>query len=184
MADLLGKPAEAKRWRDKAEAIRLAILRHCYDPATECFYDVDARGQFVKVRGDAMLRVLMEHVVDQTMFDRIAARHLFNPEAFWTPYPFPSVAADDPSFVKSLPGNSWGGASQALAALRTPRWLPHYGRTKDLEHLMVRWVEALVRAPAFMQQLNPWTGDPLFSAGYSPAMLVMVDFAARLGLSG
>ncbi|MCC7145314.1 MAG: hypothetical protein IT443_02595 [Phycisphaeraceae bacterium] len=181
MAELLSKPQEAKQWRDRAEAIQKAIMAHCYDPASECFYDRDMTGQFVRVRGDAMLRVLMEHVVDQPTFDRIAKRHLFNPEAFWTPYPFPSIAADDPTFVRALPGNSWGGASQALAALRAPRWLPHYGCQKQLEHLMRPWVQSLVRAKAFMQQLNPWTGEPLFSEGYSPAMLVMIDFAARLG---
>lgn len=182
MARLLGKAAEAQQWGAKADASRAAIMRHCWDEQTLCFYDRDAAGALVKVRGDALLRVLMEHVVDQATFDRIAERHLFNPQAFWTPYPFPSIAADDPAFVRELPGNSWGGASQALAALRAPRWLEHYGRRAELEHLMRRWVEALVRAEAFMQQLNPWTGEALFSAGYSPAMCVMVDFARRLGL--
>jgi hypothetical protein len=46
---------------------------------------------------------------------------------------------------------------------------------------MSRWVEALVRSGSFLQQLDPQTGE--FSAdrgGYSPAMLLMFDFARRL----
>jgi hypothetical protein len=182
MADRLGTSAEANEWREKAETIRRLILEHCYDPEDECFYDVDSNGDFVRVRGDALTRVFGEHVVDQQMFERIYERHIKDPEAFWTPYPLPSIAANDPSFVKSLPKNSWGGASQALTALRAPRWFEYYGKSDDLKHLMTRWVEAILRAPAFMQQMNPWTGEFSTSAGYSPAMCVFIEFVDRLGL--
>lgn len=183
MADRLGKPGEAAMWRDRAETLRQLILEHCYDPEDECFYDVDTDGDFVRIRGDVLTRVLGEHVVDQPMFERLYARHIKNPDAFWTPYPLPSIAADDPAFVRDLPRNSWGGASQALTALRAPRWFEHYGKSADLQHLMHRWVEAILRAPAFMQQMNPWTGEFSTSQGYSPAMCVFIDFVDRLGVT-
>jgi len=182
MADRLGKTDEAAQWRDKAESIRALILQHCYDPEDQCFYDVDAQGNFVRIRGDVLSRVFSEHVVDQPMFDAIYERHIKNPQGFWTPYPLPSIAADDPAFVQHLPKNSWGGASQALTALRAPRWFEHYGKHDDLNHLMTRWIEAIVAAPQFMQQMNPWTGEVSTSPGYSPAMCVMIDFVDRLGL--
>jgi hypothetical protein len=184
MAERLGRSNEALMWTEKAETTRRLILDYCYDPEDECFYDVDVDGRFVRIRGDVLTRVFGEHVVDQAMFDRIYARHIQDPAAFWTPYPLPSIAADDPAFVGDLPNNSWGGASQALTALRAPRWFEYYGRSVDLRHLMGRWVEAIVRAPAFMQQMNPWTGEFSTSAGYSPAMCVLVDFAERLGMEG
>jgi hypothetical protein len=93
-----------------------------------------------------------------------------------------ALAANDPSFVRELPANSWGGASQALTALRAPRWFEHYGKSADLNELMQRWVEALLAAPAFMQQMNPWTGEFSTSEGYSPAMCVFIDFVDRLGI--
>lgn len=184
MAGQLGKSVEAEMWQERAEVTRLLILRHCYHPDDECFYDVAADGNFVRVRGDVLTRVFGEHVVDQAMFDRIYERHIKNPESFWTPYPLPSIAADDPAFVATIPRNSWGGASQALTALRTPRWFEHYGRSADLRHLMKQWVKAIVASPYFMQQINPWTGE--FTASgtkdYSPAMCVLIDFVDRLGL--
>lgn len=186
MADRLGRSDEAEMWREKAEAIRLLIIKHCYCPEDECFYDVDAQGNFVRIRGDVLTRVFSEHVVDQSMFDRIYERHIKNPDAFWTPYPLPSIAADDPAFIKRLPINSWGGASQALTALRTPRWFYHYGKSEDHRHLMTRWVEAIVACPDFMQQINPWTGEftQCKTRDYSPAMCVLIDFVDRLGLNG
>ena len=169
-------------WQEKAEHMRQRIMHYCYDPEDQCFYDVDAEGNFVRIRGDVLTRVLGEHVVDQATFEQIYDRHIKNPDAFWTPYPLPSIAADDPAFDHRLPYNSWGGASQALTALRAPRWFEHYGKSNDLEHVMKRWLEAILTASDFMQQLNPWTGEASTSAGYSPTMCVFIDFVDRLGI--
>ncbi|MDF3128849.1 alpha-L-rhamnosidase [Kiritimatiellaeota bacterium B1221] len=184
MAERLGKPDEAGRWREKGEALRKLILEICYDPEDECFYDVDSDGAYVRIRGDVLTRVLGEHVVDQAMFERIYSRHIKSPEGFWPPYPLPSIAVSDPLFDHTLPINSWGGASQALTALRAPRWFEYYGKTADLKELMGCWVNAILAAPDFMQQMNPWTGAFSTSEGYSPAMCVFVDFVNRLGVLG
>jgi hypothetical protein len=58
----------------------------------------------------------------------------------------------------------------------------HYGKEEALQHLMERWIEALLAAPGFMQQLNPWTGEFSGASGYSPAMCVFIDFVDRLRL--
>jgi len=182
MAERLGKPGEAETWRDKAETLRQLIIEYCYDPEDDCFYDVDTEDNFIRIRGDALTRVLCEHVVDQPMFERIYARHIKNPDEFWAPYPLPSIAVNDPTFERELPPNSWSGASQALTALRAPRWFEHYGKSTDLAYLMNRWVEAILQAPAFMQQMNPWTGEFSTSEGYSPTMCVFIDFVDRMGI--
>lgn len=182
MAELLGKRNEADMWEESSQTLRQLIIQYCFDPEDEFFYDVDTDNNFVRIRGDALTRVLGELIVDQSLFDRIYARHIKNPDAFWTPYPFPSIAADDPTFVHTLPPNSWGGAAQALTALRAPAWLEYYGKPADLDCLMKRWIDAILQAPDFMQQMNPWTGEFSTSAGYSPSMCVFIDFVDRLGI--
>jgi hypothetical protein len=117
------------------------------------------------------------------MFQELWERQLHNPEAYWAKYPFPSIAMNDPKFVRPVPRNSWGGASQALTALRTLRWLEHYGKGREMQELMQHWCEAIVRTGAFCQQMDPETGvftqpDP---GGYSPCALVFLHFAKRLG---
>ncbi|HVU15186.1 MAG TPA: hypothetical protein VHD90_28125 [Phototrophicaceae bacterium] len=185
MADLLGLKDEAQAWRERAEQTRRALLAYTFDPETLCFYDLDRDNRWVRIRGDALTRVLSEHVVDQRLFEQIYARQIRNPQAFWTPYPLPSIAADDPTFVGEIPRNSWGGAAQALTALRAPRWFEYYGKGNDLDHLMRQWLKALLHAyeqgTRWRQQMNPFTGEFTVGAeGYSPAMLVMLDFTARL----
>lgn len=188
MAQELGKRDEEARWREDAERIRRLILDKLYSEEDAAFYDLDAQGEFVRVRSDAISRVLGEHVLnpgdrrDRAIFEAVWKRQLHNPKAFWAPYPLASVAMDDAAFVRPIPRNSWGGASQALTALRAPRWMEFYGKKAELEQLMRRWCEAIQRHTEFRQQMDPLTGeftqpDP---GGYSPAALVYLSFAARL----
>ncbi|HLJ77948.1 MAG TPA: trehalase family glycosidase, partial [Acidobacteriaceae bacterium] len=181
MARALGKRDEAERWNADAETIRRLIVEKLYDAEDAVFYDLDAENQFVKVRSAAMLRVLGEHVPDAALFETVWQRQVHNEKAFWPAYPLPSVAVDDPIFVRPIPRNSWGGASQALTALRAPRWMEHYGKPADLAWMMQRWVEAIRRRGAFLQQMDPLSGE--FTPdkdGYSPAALVLLDFVWRL----
>lgn len=182
MAAALGKSAEAARWQQQAGELRARIIRHLYDPADAAFYDLDADGEFVRIRCDILSRVCGEQVVDQPMFETLWSRQLHDPQAFWAALPLPSVALDDPQFVRPIPQNSWGGASQALTALRTGRWFDAYGKPAAHARLMQRWCEALIRDGNFGQQADPLdgrftAGQP---AGYSPAALVMLDFTWRL----
>jgi hypothetical protein len=191
MAKALGKKAEAARWQSDAETIRQLILDKLYCPEDAAFYDLDAQGNFVRVRSDVIGRVLGEHVLDlaeardRAIFEAVWSRQLHNPKAFWAPFPFSSIAQDDPTFVRPIPRNSWGGASQALTALRAPRWMAHYGKQAELDHLMRQWCQAILRHSEFRQQMDPQTGeftqpDP---GGYSPAALVFLSFAVALGQS-
>jgi hypothetical protein len=188
MAKALGKPDEAARWQEDAESIRKLIIEKLYCPEDAAFYDLDAQNQFVRVRSDAISRVLGEHVLElsdahgRAIFDAVWTRQIHNPKAFWAPYPLTSIAMDDPTFVRPIPRNSWGGASQALTALRAPRWMAHYGKQGALDELMRQWCKAIMRQNEFCQQVDPLTGDFTHPdpGGYSPAALVFLDFARRL----
>jgi hypothetical protein len=189
MARALGKESEAHIWMEDAQHIRSLIVDRLWCEEDASFYDVDPEGDFVRIRSVANCRVLGEHVLqlnvprERRMFNALWERQLHNPKAYWTKYPLPSIALDDPKFVRPIPRNSWGGASQALTALRTLRWMEHYGKTRELQRLMAAWCEAIVRAGSFCQQMDPETGvftqpDP---GGYSPSALVFLHFARRLG---
>jgi hypothetical protein len=140
MARALNKRDDEARWLADAEHIRQLILTKLYSAEDGAFYDLDADNKFVKVRSVVTLRVLGEHVLDphkdKHIFDTIWTKQVHNPRAFWAPYPFPSSALDEPTFVRPIPRNSWGGASQALTALRAPRWMEYYGKHAELAHLM------------------------------------------------
>jgi hypothetical protein len=182
MAQALGKTSEADHWAESADQMRRLILEKLYVAEDAAFYDLDANDQFVRVRCDILSRMCGEHVPDQALFDDLWTRQIHNPKAFWAPYPMPSVALDDPQFVRPIPKNTWGGPSQALTALRAPRWMEHYGRAAEFSYMMTRWCEGLMADMTFRQQMDPldgrFTQEDL--PNYSPAALVMMDYTWRL----
>ena len=181
MASQLGKDMDADQWQSSAEDVRKAMLNRLYVAEEAAFYDLDANNRFVKVRSDILSRVCGEHVPDQALFDTLWSRQIHNPHAFWSAVPLPSVALDDPQFVRGTPANSWGGAAQALTALRAGRWFDHYGRSAEFSVMMNKWCEALQADMGFRQQLDPATGQfTPGDGGYSPAALVMMDYTWRL----
>ena len=182
IARALGKNAEADQWEESAHGIGRLIVERLYCAKDGAFYDVDTNDRFVRVLSVANMRVMGEHVASQGIFENMYAKQLHNKKAFWAPYPMPSIALDDPEFVRPIPRNSWGGASQALTALRAPRWMEHYGKPAELAWMMGRWIEAITRHIEFRQQMDPLTGDFTLPdpGGYSPAALVFVDFLWRL----
>jgi hypothetical protein len=189
MARALGKKDEAARWEESADHICTLILDKLWSEEDACFFDLDAQGKFVKVRSIVNARVLSEHVLkldqarDKRIFHELWTRQLGNPEAFWTKFPFPSSALNEPTFVRPIPRNSWGGASQALTALRTSRWMAHYGKEQEHRTLMRAWVEAIEGSGGFRQQMDPLTGEftMIDPSGYSPTALVYLDFVRQLG---
>lgn len=193
MARALGKQAEADRWEEDAETIRKLIIEKLYCPEDAAFYDQDANGQFVRVRSDVISRVMGEHVLkleilpDRKIFESVWEKQLHNPKAFWAPFPFPSIALDDPTFVRPIEPNSWGGPSQALTALRAPRWMPHYGKEKEMHLMMRQWTTAIADSGRLFEQMDPLTGEftPEEGAGgYSPTALVYADFSRRFSCMG
>jgi hypothetical protein len=182
MAKALGKRAAADRWSEAAEHIRRLILARLFVEDDAAFYDLDSNSRFIRIRSDVLSRVCCEHVIDQKQFESLWERQIHNPRAFWAIYPIPSIALDDPAFVRPIPRNSWGGASQALTALRAPRWFEFYRRPAALSFLMDRWCDAILRDGTFRQQLDPLTGifTQADAPNYSPAALVIVDFTWRL----
>lgn len=186
MAQALGLAEEAARWDALAQDTRQKLIETCYDPQDEFFYDVDKHGQMRRCRSISITNVLSEGVMEQAMADRVFDRHFRGGRGFDTPYPWPSVAADDPLFEKRLPGNSWGYYCQGLTMLRTLRWMKRYGYETELHRNMQKWLEAWTDAPLpFGQELDPFTGAPSQSSPwYSATMLFCLSAAKELGLAG
>jgi hypothetical protein len=182
MASALGKKTDADRWTESAETVRKLILAKLYVAEDAAFYDLDAQDKFVRDRTVVLMRMCGEHVPDQALFDDLWTRQIHNPKAFWAPYPLPSAALDEPTFVRPIPRNSWGGSAQALTALRAARWFDHYGRAAQFATMMDRWCEAIQKDPGFRQQIDPVSGEftQTDAPGYSPCALVMMDYTWRL----
>lgn len=185
MARELGNEDAADDWEKKASAVKQALMQRCYCPEDQFFYDVDKQGNFRKFRSIHIASLFQEHLLDGPLAEEIYTRYLRNPDEFWTPYPFPSMSVSDPAFYPNGDGNCWSFYAQGLTALRTLRWMEHYGKGADMEALMRKWIAALVQSDTiqFGQELHPVTGVPSNSSEwYSSTMLFFIYAVRHLGL--
>lgn len=188
MAAVLGDTSAAAKWEAKAKEHKEKFFKLCLDPDTAWFFDVDKNGNKRPYRSSTILHLFMEHVLDpktdRELINRIYGEHIKNPNEFWTPYPFPSMAADDPSTKGHRDRNCWGYFSQGLIALRCTLWMDDYGFSEDFDHICKKWVEAWTDCYdqlKFGQEIDPFTGKPSpCSEWYSSTMLFYLYAVKRL----
>lgn len=192
MASLLGLADEARRWRISAAAHKKIIFEKLLDEEDAFFYDIDKNGNKRKIKSCTVFHPFMEKLLDPekdaSLIDRIYDGHIKNPEEFYTPFPFPAVAANDRAFCKTVPYNCWGYFSQGLVAERATRWMDAYGKGDDLDALCEKWLEAWTDCcdeSPFGQELDPFTGKPPVKnvKWYSATVLFYLYAAKRLGIA-
>ena len=191
MARLLGREDEAAVWTASAALIKARLFERCYSEEDAFFYDVDRAGNFRKYKSSTIFHLFLEKVLDpaedRTLIERIYREHLKNPDEFWTPYPFPSMAVNDPSCAHHAARNCWGYYTMGLIVLRCTRWMDAYGWGKDFDVVCGKWLEAWTRCfdtVPLGQEIDPITGDPTpCSPWYSSGMLSYLYAAERLGLA-
>ena len=138
--------------------------------------------------------------VSLDMADRFVREHLLNPSEFWTPFPLPSVAVNDPAF-RNVPENNWSGQPEGLTWQRAILALENYGYHSVVTELGKKLLKAVwENGCRFTQQYDPFTGkaslvhavthqpvnpdsgEPVQDA-YGPTMLAVLEYTAhRFGI--
>ena len=185
MAEALGDLDAVRKWNEDAQFVKKQMFDICYDSDDEFFYDVDKNGNMRKYLSISVTNIFTEHMLDLDEMDIIYEKHLKNPNEFYMPYPFPSMAKSDKTFKKTLSGNSWGYYSQALTMLRCTRWMDFYGKSSDFDEILEKWIKKWTfdNKIMFGQELDPITGENSdCSQWYSSGMLIYIYAVKRLGL--
>lgn len=109
MAAALGRTAECREHDAAADHIGEAVRRHMWDAATGMFSDVDPRT--MRRTGVRAAVCFYPYLTDIAGAEHLAGleRNLFDPASFWTPWPLPSTALDDPTFDADA---DWKGVRQ------------------------------------------------------------------------
>ncbi len=99
-----------------------------WDPTTGFYYDKATagpqKGQFVGPRSIVGWYPLFAGIVPKDRLGKYL-RHLSNRDEFWTTFPVPSVAKDDPSFDTTM--NMWRGATWVLGNYMIIKGMKGYG---------------------------------------------------------
>ncbi|MDX2162637.1 MAG: trehalase family glycosidase [bacterium] len=176
IADAIGLHGQAKVYRERADHISELMLTHLWDEQAGLFNALH-QGQPVRVKTPFALLPLW---IDSMPFD-VTARlleHLTNPNEFWTRYPLPTVAIDDPQFD---PLQMWRGPTWVNINFLFTEALKHIGQHALADELRSRTLALLMQHADFFEYYHPVTGErppksaPLF--GWSSA--VFIDLAIQ-----
>ena len=187
---------EAAAWQAKAQAAAGALRKGLWDNRRGALFDRDCKGNTVDVLCHNTLRCMYWGAVSRDMADRFVKEHLLNPEEFWTPFPLPSVAANDPAF-RNAPENNWSGQPEGLTYQRAILALERYGYDRIVTALGEKLTDAVYNGGLrFTQQFDPFTGKPSLvhavthqpvkdgsgepvQDAYGPTMLACLEYIAH-----
>lgn len=187
IARLCHNTEEETRWKRRADGVRAKIRSYLWDQSRGACFDRDRFHERMPVLTHNTLRCMYWKSISPAMAYRFVHEHLCNPEEFWTPMPLPSVAVNDPLF-RNVSTNNWSGQAEALTYQRAIRALENYGEYTLIPRLGHKLMEAVGPDCRFVQQYDPFTGEPslICEPGqppqdcYGPAMLSVMEYTARM----
>jgi hypothetical protein len=148
----------------QADRVREALLGRCWDERRGLFFNLDGRGER---RGHVKTVISLMPLLLADLPAEIAARlleHVTDPREFWTPFPVPSVALDEPSFSRDsrVDGSRriWRGPCSMSTNWLLALGLRRHGRADLADELAARSRD-LVERGGFNEFYDPLSGDPV-----------------------
>jgi hypothetical protein len=177
---LIGNGKE-KEWSDKAYAVQDKIRSYLWDDRRGACFDRDRDNVVMPALTHNNLRAMYYGSFTQAMADRFVKDHLMNPDAFFTPFPLPSIAVHDPVF-RNNPENDWSGQPEGLTYQRAIRALENYGYFSEITMFGEKLIANVAKRNTFPQQFDPFTGE--FSEAdqrtdYGPTALSVLEYISR-----
>jgi hypothetical protein len=169
---------ELRRWASAQAARALdGLLERCWDERRGLFFDlVGRRERRAEVKTVISLVPLLLERLPAAVADCLV-EHVTDPGAFWTPYPVPSVARDEPAFLPDsrLDGRRriWRGPCSLSTNWLLARGLRRHGHDGLAAELAGR-SRALVERGGFNEFFNPLDGTPVGAADFGWATLAAV----------
>ena len=197
IALIRGDAASAKRWRTLADEVAGVIREKLWDNARGALFDKDRYGSVIDVLCHNTLRCMYWGSISPDMAERFIREHLLNPDEFFTPFPLPSVAVNDPAFRNAVE-NNWSGQCEGLTYQRAILALERYGYEKLVTQLGKKLFRAVIDGGLiFVQQFDPFTGAPSivdpatkeplppdtdreFQDSYGPTILSVLEYIAHI----
>ena len=180
IADILGLAEDAAQWRAHADALMQKMITHFWDEQAGVFWAM-RNHQPIRVLTPFNLYPLITGRLDRAKTERLVA-HLFSPDKFWTRYPIPTVARNDPAHN---PNQMWRGPTWVNINYLFIEGLARGGYLDRARELRDKTLELLMRHNDVYEYYNPETGDPPPNAasvfGWSSAVFVDLAIKASRG---
>ena len=125
IGDILNDKELSFRYKRQYFSLKTRINSQMWDDKQGIYVDLDAKGKQLPVKTIAAFWTLLGEIPNEDKANRLID-HLKNPKSFGTENPFPTVAADEPSFSEE--GNGCSGSVYPPFTFMVIKGLEKYGK--------------------------------------------------------
>ena len=203
ISKILGN-GETEEWLLKAKQVKDKFREYLWDEDKKACYLRDNKNERIYNLTQENIKCMYGGIFDQNMADDFIREHLLNEEEFFTPYPIPSIAANDPYFYvnrecsncgeeleakgvierdteANIDNNSWSGPVNGLTCQRAIDALLNYNHHAEIIMLGEKMIDMLRINKGFVQNYNPFTGAQHGDGdGYGPTMLAFFEYVSLM----
>jgi glycogen debranching enzyme len=181
IAGIIGEPGEALIWKKRAEKLMADIDAGMWDESAGMYF-AHQKNKLIQLKTPFSLFPLLSGDMSVEKARRLVS-HLFDKKEFWTEFPVPSVAIDEPTFNAD---QMWRGPAWVNVNYLLVEGLTRSGFSEEAQRLRRITLEKQMHLPDFYEFYNPLTGEPGSKAapifGWSAALfidLALQETAAR-----
>jgi glycogen debranching enzyme len=177
IARVIGEHEDAVLWEVRAQAMAQRMIDLSWDRKAGVFW-ATRNGRRVRTLTPFNLFPLITGRMPGEIADRLV-KHLAAPHEFWSRYPIPTVAMNDPKFD---PLQMWRGPSWANVNFLMIEGLSRSGYVDLARHLRARTLEMLSGKDDIYEYYHPVTGEnapkaaPIY--GWSAALFIEMAIQA------
>lgn len=176
IASVIGRKDDAEMWRGRAEAMARRLVDLAWD-AQSGFFWARHNGSRVNVRTPFNLFPLITGQMPPEIADRLVA-HLTDERQFWSRYPVPTVAMDDP---KHDPLLMWRGPTWVNVNYLLIEGLQRSGYSDLSRELRRRTLDLICCRDDIYEYYHPMTGEnpPKAASMFGWSSAVFIDLAIQ-----
>ena len=182
MAETIGAEEDVALWSGRADRLAQRMIDHLWDPEAGLFW-AKHQGTRVDVRTPFNLFPLITGRMPEPIARQLLA-HLTNPDEFWTRYPVPTVAKNDPAYE---PLEMWRGPSWVNINYLLVEGLNRIGQQEVARELRRRTLAMMQSSDDIYEYYHPETAEippkaaPTF--GWSAALFIELAIEESRALS-
>ena len=182
ICDELGMSGSARSYRTTSKEIADRINRWCWNENDGFYYDVDSIGVQVQWKTAGTFWPLLAGVASNAQAERLV-KHLQDPNTFWRPFVFPTLAADQKGYDPM--GGYWLGGVWAPTNYMIVKGLENYGYEDFAAEATEKYIAGMAEvfketgtvwenyAPESLQPGKPAKGDFVGWSGCGPIALLI-----------
>jgi hypothetical protein len=176
IAGVIGKKDDEEMWRGRAEAMARRLVELAWD-AESGFFWASRNGSRVNVRTPFSLFPLITGQMPPEISDRLVA-HLTDERQFWSRYPVPTVAMDDPKYE---PLEMWRGPTWVNVNYLLIEGLQRSGYLDLARELRRRTLDLICCRDDIYEYYHPETGEnpPKAASMFGWSSAVFIDLAIQ-----